>query len=62
MWKYNKGEWSELYVFAYLLSRGKLYLADKDLNQINNKYFQILEKKTKITLLHISMIIKRLVF
>lgn len=32
--KGNKGEWSELYAFAYLMNAGKLYAADKDLNKI----------------------------
>lgn len=32
MLKGNKGEWSELYVFCYLLKKGALFSADKDLN------------------------------
>lgn len=30
----NKGEWSELYAFFYLLGRGLVYLADADLNKL----------------------------
>lgn len=43
MWKYNKGEWSEIYTFAYLLSDGVLYSADSDLNKIEDVYFPILK-------------------
>ena len=43
MWKYNKGEWSEIYTFAYLLSSGVLYSADKDLNKIEEVYFPIIK-------------------
>ena len=32
MLKGNKGEWSEIYAFCYLLSQGILRAADKDLN------------------------------
>jgi hypothetical protein len=38
----NKGEWSELYVLLKLLSEGKIYGADKDLNQIDDIYYDIL--------------------
>ena len=38
----NKGEWSELYVLVKLLSEGKLYAADSNLNRINNAYSTIL--------------------
>lgn len=43
MWKYNKGEWSEIYCFAYLLSSGVLYAADKDLNRVEDVYFPIIK-------------------
>ncbi len=43
MRKYNKGEWSEIYTFAYLLSSGILYSADKDLNKIDEIYFPVLK-------------------
>lgn len=42
-WSYNKGEWSEIYTFAYLLSNPKMYSADKDLNAIEETYFPILK-------------------
>lgn len=37
----NKGEWSEFYTFLRLLSCGKLYAADADLNKIESKYYPI---------------------
>lgn len=43
MFKYNKGEWSEIYTFAYLLSSGILYSADKDLNKLEEIYFPIIK-------------------
>lgn len=39
----NKGEWSEIYVFLYLLAAGRLYAADADLNKINSVYYEILK-------------------
>ena len=42
MWKYNKGEWSEIYTFSYILSSGVLYAADKDLNKVEEIYFPII--------------------
>lgn len=39
----NKGEWSELYAFIKLLSLGKLYAADKNVNLIPDIYFPILK-------------------
>ena len=42
MWRYNKGEWSEIYTFAYLLSSGILYAADKDLNKVEEVFFPII--------------------
>ena len=43
MLKGNKGEWSELYVFCYLLKEGILKTADKDLNAVENIYFPIVK-------------------
>lgn len=42
MLKGNKGEWSEIYAFCYLLSQGILRAADKDLNP-TAVYFPILK-------------------
>ncbi|MDD4282986.1 MAG: HpaII family restriction endonuclease [Bacilli bacterium] len=39
----NKGEWSEIYVFLKLLSTGKLYAADSELNRIDHVFYEILE-------------------
>ena len=39
----NKGEWSELYVFLKLLREGKLYLADRNLNKISDKFLEIIK-------------------
>jgi len=39
----NKGEWSELYVVFRLLSEGKLYAADENLDRIPNIFYPILE-------------------
>jgi len=41
MLKGNKGEWSEIYAFCYLLSHGILRAADKDLNP-TDEYFPVL--------------------
>ena len=38
----NKGEWSELYAFVKLLSTGKLYAADEELNILTDTYFPVL--------------------
>lgn len=43
MLKGNKGEWSEIYAFCYLLSSGILRAADKDLNPRPDFYFPILK-------------------
>ena len=32
--KGNKGEWSEIYIFFKLLSDGKIYAADKNMEKI----------------------------
>ena len=39
----NKGEWSEVYVLLRLLSQGKMYAANENLEQIDNMYFPILK-------------------
>ncbi len=43
MWKYNKGEWSELYAFCHILNSGVLYAADKDLNIIDEIFFPVIK-------------------
>ena len=43
MLKGNKGEWSEIYAFCYLLKNGILKAADKDLNPTIGVYFPILK-------------------
>ena len=43
MWKYNKGEWSELYTFVYLLNKAKLYSADEHLQINENDYFPLIQ-------------------
>ena len=43
MLKGNKGEWSEIYTFVYLLVTEKLYAADKDLNTVEDIYFPIIK-------------------
>ncbi len=40
---FNKGEWSELYGFLYLLENPNLNIVDDDLTVINNDMFKILE-------------------
>lgn len=39
----NKGEWSEIYVFLRLLDKGRLDVADENLNAIPNEFYRILE-------------------
>jgi len=39
----NKGEWSEAYAFLRLLSEGKLFAADEQLNRIGDVFFPILK-------------------
>jgi len=41
--KKNRGEWSEAYTFLKLLSDGKLYAADKDLNKIEDIYYPLIK-------------------
>lgn len=43
MIKGNKGEWSEFYAFLKILSDGKLFAADSELQQIPDKYFTVLK-------------------
>lgn len=38
----NIGEWSEIYVFLYLLANGKLVVADENLNAIPDEFYKIL--------------------
>lgn len=50
---FNKGEWSELYTFLYLLENPNLVIVDENLQIIDNTIFKILEiistdKKYKI--------------
>ena len=40
--KGNKGEWSEIYVLLKLLSEGKLYAGDDNLNILKNQYFPVI--------------------
>lgn len=39
----NKGEWSELYTFFKLLSQGKIYAADENVEKIEDTYYPILK-------------------
>ncbi|GHU46777.1 type II restriction endonuclease HpaII [Clostridia bacterium] len=41
--KGNKGEWSEIYAFLRLLSVGKLFAADEELNRIESMFFPVLK-------------------
>ena len=43
MLKGNKGEWSEVYVLLRLLSDGKIYAADSELNKLEDVYFPIIK-------------------
>lgn len=43
MLKGNKGEWSEVYVFTKLLSEGKLYQSDINLDKDDNSYYEVLK-------------------
>lgn len=43
VFKGNKGEWAEIYIFLKLLIDGKLYAADRSLNKDNNSYLEILK-------------------
>lgn len=48
--KGNKGEWSEIYVFFYLLGKGQLDVADDNLNVVPGEFYKILEIIRKETL------------
>src|SRR5699024_6114280 len=39
---YNKGEWSEFYVFLHVLTTGKLHAADSNLQKVPHIYYNIL--------------------
>ena len=39
----NKGEWSEIYVLFKLLSEGKLFAADSELNRLDDIYFPVIK-------------------
>ncbi|MCR4939320.1 MAG: HpaII family restriction endonuclease [Treponemataceae bacterium] len=39
--KGNKGEWSEVYIFFKLLSDGKIYAADKNMEKLRDKFLNI---------------------
>lgn len=43
MLKGNKGEWSEIYTFFKLLSDGKLYGADGNLNKKEDIFYDIIK-------------------
>ncbi|GAB2022610.1 HpaII family restriction endonuclease [Pseudolactococcus yaeyamensis] len=43
MKKFNKGEWSELYVFFSILADGKIYAADENLNRVEETFYSILK-------------------
>lgn len=46
----NKGEWSEIYVFLYLLGKGQLDVADESLNAVPGEFYKIIEIIRKETL------------
>ena len=39
----NKGEWSEIYIFLKLMSDGKVYAADKNMNRLTNVFLNIIK-------------------
>jgi hypothetical protein len=43
MLKGNKGDWSELYVFAKLLSEGRLFQSDIHLNRYVDNYYEVVK-------------------
>jgi len=59
---FNKGEWSELYTFLYLIDNPSLIVVDENLQQKNNTTFKILEfilaNKAKYNLFTKSKVIK----
>lgn len=42
MWEFNYGEWTEAYVFLRLLGSGRIYAADRNFEQDDNVYIDIL--------------------
>lgn len=38
----NKGEWSEIYILFKLISDGRIYAADKDMNKLKNVFLDII--------------------
>jgi len=59
---FNKGEWSELYTFLYLIDNPNLVVVDENLQQLNNTTFKILKfllaNKTKYKLFDDDKLIK----
>ena len=59
---FNKGEWSELYTFLYLIDNPNLVIVDENLQQKNDTTFKILEfllaNKTKYNLFGENKVIK----
>lgn len=43
MRQYNKGEWSEIYAFTYLLASGVLYAADENANKLDTVFFPVIK-------------------
>ena len=41
IWRFNRGEWTEAYVFLKLLSDGKIYGATEDLKKDLSKFIKI---------------------
>ncbi len=48
IWRFNRGEWTEAYVFLKLLSEGKIFSATEDLKKATAVSFM---KKTIIIIL-----------
>ncbi len=51
---FNKGEWSELYAFLYLMDNPKLVIVDENLEPMKEEVFKILEIITKNSLYKIG--------
>lgn len=49
MLKGNRGEWSELYLLLKLIAEGRVYGADKELNKIDDIYYDIIRMIRKQT-------------
>lgn len=57
----NRGEWSEVYVLVYLLSTGKLYLADANLDRLSDDaFFSILAVYRKECARYIKYVLSNL--